>query len=91
MHNNIIIMKLWGEHAPYIFLWCALSQHLCILFLLQSVDIDECSESTTAAICPRDSQCINTNGSYTCTCNEGYFHLQSLTENLNKCEGKYIA
>ena len=55
-----------------------------------SLDIDECLESNTTAVCPRDSQCVNTNGSYTCTCDEGYFHLQDLTNDINKCLGKLV-
>ena len=55
------------------------------------IDVDECSESISPlAICPRGSRCINTNGSYTCTCNAGYFHFQIEIGNMNRCEGKLI-
>ena len=47
------------------------------------IDINECEKQD---VCPGNSQCINTNGSYTCVCDEGYFHVQ--TENVNECQGK---
>ena len=34
------------------------------------VDVNECAETTE--LCPRDEQCINTPGSYTCSCPDGY-------------------
>ena len=63
---------------------------LATFLVLKFIDIDECSKSITA-ICPRGSRCINTNGSYTCTCNEGYFLLQNSTGDINRCEGKLIS
>ena len=66
-----------------------LNDHCISHFNPLHADIDECSENGITAICPEGSRCINTNGSYTCVCNEGYFHLR--TENLNECEGKLIA
>ena len=48
------------------------------------VDINECKNENS--VCPENSQCINTNGSYTCVCDEGYFHVQ--TESVNECKGK---
>lgn len=71
-----------------LFVWCVTGSNSK---LIQSADIDECTETRTTPICPRGSRCINTNGSHTCICNEGYFHLQNLTGSLNKCEGKLIA
>ena len=43
-------------------------------------DIDECSDSTHN--CHADATCANTDGSFTCTCNEGY------TGNGTFCSGK---
>ena len=42
-------------------------------------DIDECSENET--IC--DQLCINTDGSFLCSCLEGYEFM----EETNQCEG----
>ena len=44
------------------------------------VDIDEC----TLEIDSCEHSCVNTNGSYTCTCNEGY---ELDTDGLS-CNGK---
>ena len=38
--------------------------------MLTSVDIDECA--TSLFECDEDAECINTIGSYNCTCNSGY-------------------
>ena len=35
-----------------------------------STDIDECSMGSDN--CRTDAQCTNNNGSFTCTCNDGY-------------------
>ena len=43
-------------------------------------DIDECADATNN--CDSNATCINTPGSFTCTCNQGY------TGNGTTCEGK---
>ena len=48
--------------------------------------MDECSKG--GSICPEDSSCFNTNGSYACVCDKGYFHLR--IDNLNTCMGKFV-
>ena len=58
---------------------------LWVPFFLQSywcLDINECS---SANICHVNAICINTNGSYTCTCMEGY------SGDGVECEGKEIS
>ena len=42
----------------------------------ECVDVDECA----AGLCPEDSTCENTEGSYTCACNEGFYG-----DDLNFC------
>ena len=42
-------------------------------------DIDECG---SADVCPQDSTCVNTDGSFECNCNDGY----SMSGDL--CEGE---
>ncbi len=46
-----------------------------------SSDIDECALGT--AECDPNADCVNTIGSYNCTCRDGYFGNGSL------CMGKY--
>ena len=48
------------------------------LYTLLCVDINECNESSKC-----DHLCTNTNGSYYCSCNEGY----SLMDNGKSCKG----
>lgn len=45
-----------------------------------SVDVDECK--TNANICPDNSNCTNLNGTYLCTCKDGF------SMSNNKCTGK---
>ena len=45
-----------------------------------NTDIDECSTN------PCDHTCTNTDGSFTCSCNNGY----ELDENGRSCNGMYI-
>ena len=44
-------------------------------------DIDECSADPSP--CDENADCINVNGSYSCTCKQGF------TGNGSHCEGKY--
>lgn len=48
-------------------------------------DLNECLEES---ICPAGSRCINTIGSYTCTCDAGYFLFTINGDNT--CSGKII-
>ena len=45
------------------------------------IDIDECLLNDT--LC--EQLCVNTDGSYSCACMEGY----QLIEGTNQCQGKY--
>lgn len=45
------------------------------------LDVNECGSNNT---CHTNASCMNTNGSFTCTCNEGYIG------NGITCEGKLI-
>ena len=44
---------------------------LYILLLLEFADRDECSDSTFNN-CHINATCANTDGNFTCTCNDGY-------------------
>ena len=58
---------------------CAVFQ-LLLLLCMWCADIDECTESRS--LC--EQNCINTPGSYICTCNPGY----SLLNNRISCAGQ---
>lgn len=49
--------------------------------LFFALDINECTSGID--VCPTVSTCINTNGSYHCKCNEGYFQTTDYV-----CTGK---
>ncbi|CBZ55400.1 unnamed protein product [Neospora caninum Liverpool] len=36
------------------------------------IDVDECSQDGVENLCPENATCVNTIGSYRCTCNSGY-------------------
>ena len=48
-----------------------LGSHLVARMVPLSSDIDECQESNVS-LCHELAACVNTNGSYTCNCTEGY-------------------
>ena len=48
------------------------------------VNIDECSNSKTS--CPLNSDCIDTMGSYICSCKDGYRSNGDLCEEINECD-----
>lgn len=54
---------------------CMFHQVLCMFILFFNLDIDECTSGLN--VCPTVSTCINTDGSYYCKCNEGYFPSNS--------------
>ena len=43
----------------------------CFFLILKFVDTDEC---LTESPCHANATCNNTEGSYTCTCDSGYFN-----------------
>lgn len=47
----------------------------CVCSFHFNLDIDECTSGLN--VCPTASTCINTDGSYYCKCNEGYFQSNS--------------
>ena len=47
-------------------------------------DIDECLRSDTNN-CDENAQCLDTRGSYTCQCNEGF----QMNDDTGVCTGKY--
>ena len=42
-----------------------------IKILTHSIDVDECVNATNP--CHTNARCNNTDGTYTCTCNNGYY------------------
>ena len=54
---------------------------MIILYMINCIsDIDECTEG------PCNHTCTNTDGSFTCSCNNGY----ELDDNGRSCNGMYI-
>ncbi|KAM4855500.1 LOW QUALITY PROTEIN: adhesion G protein-coupled receptor E1 [Urocitellus parryii] len=49
---------------------------------LGDTDIDECF---TSGICPEHSTCVNSVGSYRCSCQAGFFSNGSTCEDVNEC------
>ncbi|KAL5014723.1 hypothetical protein ScPMuIL_008993 [Solemya velum] len=45
-------------------------------------DINECDENP----CPNNSICENTDGSHTCTCNDGFKMTNSICQDINECD-----
>ncbi|XP_076088892.1 uncharacterized protein LOC143059297 [Mytilus galloprovincialis] len=46
-------------------------------------DINECLRNTT--LCQANSMCENTNGSYICVCNDGYFNSADVCKDIDEC------
>ena len=73
----------------YAQVYIALTKKLSRQYQKPNADIDECSEGidTCSKSGPTPARCINTEGSYRCTCDEyvGY-HLST---NGTTCEGMY--
>jgi len=62
--------------------------NVCVFVTTNFVaDIDECNSSTNNTICD-ESRCTNTDGSYHCSCRDGYI-LSNISE--QSCDGKYIS
>ena len=59
--------------------WRIKHKTCCTLTMYFLSDIDECALNAT--LC--EQLCINTDGSYTCACNEGH----QLIEGTNQCQG----
>ena len=63
------IFFIFIDQATVTIIYSAILLLLLLLFLFFS-DIDECAEKTHT--CSSDAVCINTKGSYNCTCKPGY-------------------
>ncbi len=57
-----------------------------LAFNLTSKDINECDHANT---CDSNAQCINTPGSYQCTCNEGYEKIENICTGNNWSYGAH--
>eukprot|EP00117_Sycon_ciliatum_P029197 scpid7922/ scgid2430/ Latent-transforming growth factor beta-binding protein 4 len=58
------------------------------------IDLNECEINGTAVLCPSNSQCVNTHGSYECPCDVGYVtfvadinneEASATCEDVNEC------
>ncbi|OCT80638.1 hypothetical protein XELAEV_18027451mg [Xenopus laevis] len=50
---------------------------------LNNCDIDECKNNSTN--CTANSTCMNTNGSFSCECNNGFTKVGGLCEDIDEC------
>ena len=66
-----------------------IASYLNYRILIICIDIDECANGHRDKIghhsCPSDEACVNTLGSFTCQCPDGY--QLSFDGNRNRCEG----
>ncbi|VDI38553.1 Hypothetical predicted protein [Mytilus galloprovincialis] len=51
-------------------------------------DVNECLINAT--ICQANSMCENTNGSYVCVCNDGYFNSADVCKDIDECGISYL-
>ena len=72
--DNIVTMTFTNESAQY---------RGVLLFIINYVDVDECSSSETNE-CDPNALCTNMEGSYVCRCKKGF------TGNGSACTGMYI-
>ncbi|XP_071940997.1 uncharacterized protein [Antedon mediterranea] len=56
----------------------------------KSVDINECLDASDD-ICTANAECINTQGSYHCTCNDGYEEDGSVCSDIDECSSNSIS
>lgn len=75
-------IKFTPNLITYVKYFC-ISGHLC------DEDIDECAISSP---CRNGATCINTNGSYTCSCAKGYEGRDCLinTDDCRPCKFKFL-
>ncbi|XP_059161297.1 uncharacterized protein LOC131944591 [Physella acuta] len=51
-------------------------------------DVDECLQNTTN--CPSHSHCSNTEGSFDCLCDDGFYRKNSTSQNCEACDEFYF-
>lgn len=83
-YNDIFYLSIIGFYTfpqfsiCFLCIFCFIPINFCVIFS----DINECQ---MAAVCT-NGQCVNTEGSFTCTCNHGY----QTTPDNKSCQGTYI-
>ena len=64
---------MYGELYP---------EKLCIFFFLTLIDTNECANAGSHNCSSLTSECLNTDGGYSCQCKAGY-----VQKNAYECEG----
>jgi hypothetical protein len=67
--------------------WYVLITKKKFIFLQNSIkiDIDECKDETQVNNCNRYATCVNTYGSYMCSCEPGFTGNGSQCEDIDEC------
>ena len=74
------IRKLYYRHVCFFYVEFIVNM-LCVCLIS---DVDECN--STQSTCSASANCVNTDGSFTCACNEG-FRQVVLANGLTDCRG----
>ena len=64
------------------------TMNLYIIYIF-SIDIDECKEGTDNCDIPERATCTNTEGSFTCSCKEGWMEWFGAGTTEKPCHGKF--
>ena len=59
--------------------------HYCIIFKLNVFMIADNNECETDGICDENAECLDTPGSYICTCNSGYSGNGDTCHDIDEC------
>ena len=66
----------WKHTCVYAYVWthsrCTVKQWIIFYFTFASTDINECGAQEGSGDCANGATCVDTEGSFTCTCESGW-------------------